>query len=247
MTQVLSANHIHFARQGKAILQDVSLNLNRGEIVTLIGPNGAGKTTLVRILLNLLPADSGQVERFGNPNIGYMPQKLHIDNSMPLSVHRFLSLTGADKHAIGQALARVGVPDSKNQAVTRLSGGELQRVMLARAILRKPDILVLDEPVQGVDIAGQSQLYRLITELRDEFQCAVLMISHDLHLVMAQTDTVVCLNHHICCHGHPESVSADPAFLELFGSQEDAGVAMYTHHHDHQHRHGSGECIDHKH
>lgn len=247
MTQVLAANHINFTRDGKTILQDVSLTLNRGEIVTLIGPNGAGKTTLVRILLNLVSADSGQIERAPNAAVGYMPQKLHIDNTMPLSVYRFLALTGADKLAIRAALARVGVQDLGNQGITRLSGGELQRVMLARAILRKPDILVLDEPVQGVDIAGQSQLYRLISQLRDEFHCAVLMISHDLHLVMAQTDTVVCLNHHVCCHGHPENVSADPAFLELFGHQQDTGVAMYTHHHDHQHRHGSGECIDHKH
>jgi len=241
---LLTARGINFQRESKAILSDVNLDLHRGEILTLIGPNGAGKTTLVRILLKLQAADSGSVMRAEGAVIGYMPQKLFIDNTMPLSVYRFLALTGGSKSDIGTALGRVGVVDLQRQAMARLSGGELQRVMLARAILRKPDILVLDEPVQGVDIAGQSQLYRLITQLRDELDCGVLMISHDLHLVMAQTDTVICLNHHICCHGHPESVSADPAFLELFGREQDTGVAMYTHHHDHQHRHGSGECLD---
>lgn len=237
MTQVLAATGIQFKRAGRVILQDVSLTLNRGEILTLIGPNGAGKTTLVRILLGLLPADQGQIHRYGNPVIGYMPQKLFIDNTMPLTVYRFLALVRRDRPAIEASLAKVGLVDIAERAMVSLSGGELQRVMLARAILRKPDILVLDEPTQGVDIGGQSQLYGLISELRDELNCAVLMISHDLHLVMAQTDTVVCLNHHICCHGHPENVTVDPAFLELFGDQQDTGVAVYTHHHDHSHDH----------
>ncbi|WP_317932791.1 zinc ABC transporter ATP-binding protein ZnuC [Halioxenophilus sp. WMMB6] len=245
MTQLLSATDICFQRDDKAILQNVSLELQRGEILTLIGPNGAGKTTLVRILLGLLHADSGSVQFAPGVSVGYMPQKLFIDNTMPLSVYRFLALTGKTCRAeVVAALQRVGVNDLINTEMTRLSGGELQRVMLARAILRKPDLLVLDEPVQGVDISGQSQLYRLIGQLRTELGSAVVMVSHDLHLVMAQTDTVVCLNHHICCHGHPEHVSVDPAFLELFGRQQDTGVAVYTHHHDHQHRHGSGECLD---
>ncbi len=244
LTQLLAASNVNFTRDGKAILRDVDLSLSAGEILTLIGPNGAGKTTLVRILLNLQSADSGQVTVKPGAVIGYMPQKLFIDGSMPLSVYRFLALTGCSKSDIASALQRVGVGDLSGHAMSKLSGGEMQRVMLARAILRKPDILVLDEPVQGVDIAGQSQLYGLIGQLRDQLNCGVLMISHDLHLVMAQTDTVICLNHHICCQGHPENVSADPAFLELFGRQQDTGVAMYTHHHDHQHRHGSGDCCD---
>lgn len=244
MTQLLAASNVHFTRDGKAILSDVHLSLSAGEILTLIGPNGAGKTTLVKILLNLQAADSGVITRKPGAVVGYMPQKLFIDATMPLNVYRFLALTRSGKDDIARALARVGVADLRQQAMSKLSGGELQRVMLARAILRKPDILVLDEPVQGVDIAGQSQLYGLIGQLRDELHCGVLMISHDLHLVMAQTDTVICLNHHICCQGHPENVSADPAFLELFGREQDTGVAMYTHHHDHQHRHGSGECCD---
>lgn len=244
MTQLLAASNVNFTRDGKAILSNVNLTLNAGEILTLIGPNGAGKTTLVRILLNLQAADTGQIDLKPGAVVGYMPQKLFIDNTMPLSVYRFLALTGGSKGDISDALQRVGVADLTAKAMSTLSGGEMQRVMLARAILRKPDILVLDEPVQGVDIAGQSQLYGLIGQLRDQLNCGVLMISHDLHLVMAQTDTVICLNHHICCQGHPENVSADPAFLELFGHQQDTGVAMYTHHHDHQHRHGSGECCD---
>ncbi|WP_434064654.1 zinc ABC transporter ATP-binding protein ZnuC [Sessilibacter corallicola] len=235
---LLSANNVLFQRNGKAILDGVDIQIQRGEILTLIGPNGAGKTTLVRILLGLLSPDKGNIKRSKNLTIGYMPQKLSLDGSMPLTVDRFLALTGSKPAAIGEALARVDVPAIGRQLMSKLSGGELQRVMLARAIVRKPDLLVLDEPVQGVDITGQSKLYRLIGELRSELNCAVLMISHDLHLVMAQTDTVVCLNHHICCQGHPESISTDPAFLELFGQQTDTGVAVYTHHHDHQHDSG---------
>lgn len=242
MTQLLTANNLNFSRDGKVILSDINLSLDRGEIVTLIGPNGAGKTTLVRVLLNLQSPNSGDVRISKGAVIGYMPQKLFIDNTMPLSVYRFLALTNARKPEISAALAQVGVAGLQKRAMNQLSGGELQRVLLARAILRKPDILVLDEPVQGVDISGQSQLYDLIGKLRDELNCGVLMISHDLHLVMAKTDTVLCLNQHICCHGHPEKVSVDPAFLELFGHQKDTGVAVYTHHHDHDH--SSGECND---
>lgn len=245
VSQLLAASGINFTREGKVILSNVSLNLRRGEILTLIGPNGAGKTTLVRILLKLQSADSGEIVRSPGAVTGYMPQKLFIDNTMPLSVRRFLALTNTETEAIETALARVGMADQPNQAMSKLSGGELQRVLLARAILRKPDLLVLDEPVQGVDIGGQSQLYELIAQLRTELNCGVLMVSHDLHLVMAQTDTVLCLNHHICCQGHPEKVRVDPAFLELFGHEQDTGVAVYTHHHDHQHRHGSGEHCDH--
>lgn len=235
MQPLLSASGILFERQGKTILDHVDISIGRGEILTLIGPNGAGKTTLVRILLGLLTPDQGEINRSKRLTIGYMPQKLSLDSSMPLTVKRFLALTGAKPQVISDALSRVGVPTVDQQMMSQLSGGELQRVMLARAIVRKPDLLVLDEPVQGVDITGQSKLYHLISDLRKELGCAVLMISHDLHLVMAQTDTVVCLNHHICCHGHPENISTDPAFLELFGQQTDTGVVVYTHHHDHQH------------
>lgn len=220
---------------GQNILDQVNLTLTRGEIVTLIGPNGAGKTTLVRTVLGLLKADTGSVWRQPRLTIGYMPQKLHVDATLPLSVLRFLRLVpGVDRTSAASALAEVGADHLLDSPLQTISGGELQRVLLARALLRKPELLVLDEPVQGVDVSGQAELYRLITQLRNRYGCGVLMVSHDLHLVMSTTDQVVCLNHHICCSGHPEQVSGDPAFVELFG-QDARSLAIYHHHHDHAH------------
>jgi zinc transport system ATP-binding protein len=220
---------------GQAVLQDVQLQVDTGQIVTLIGPNGAGKTTLVRAVLGLLRPDSGTVWRKPRLRIGYMPQKLVVDPSLPLSVLRFLRLVpGVDRASAQAALAEVGAEQVIDSPLQSISGGELQRVLLARALLRKPELLVLDEPVQGVDVAGQAELYRLITRLRDRHHCGVLMVSHDLHLVMSTTDQVICLNRHVCCSGHPEQVSGDPAFVELFG-QDARSLAVYHHHHDHSH------------
>lgn len=220
---------------GQNILDQVNLTLTRGEIVTLIGPNGAGKTTLVRTVLGLLKPDTGSVWRQPRLTIGYMPQKLHVDATLPLSVLRFLRLVpGVNRTSAASALAEVGADHLLDSPLQTISGGELQRVLLARALLRKPELLVLDEPVQGVDVSGQAELYRLITQLRNRYGCGVLMVSHDLHLVMSTTDQVVCLNHHICCSGHPEQVSGDPAFVELFG-QDARSLAIYHHHHDHAH------------
>ncbi|MWV10930.1 zinc ABC transporter ATP-binding protein ZnuC [Pseudomonas sp. R-28-1W-6] len=220
---------------GQAVLQDVQLTVRAGEIVTLIGPNGAGKTTLVRAVLGLLKPDSGRVQRKARLRIGYMPQKLHVDPTLPLSVLRFLRLVpGVDRAAAQAALAEVGAEQVIDSPLQGISGGELQRVLLARALLREPELLVLDEPVQGVDVAGQAELYRLITRLRDRHGCGVLMVSHDLHLVMSTTDQVVCLNRHVCCSGHPEQVSNDPVFVEMFG-QDARSLAIYHHNHDHSH------------
>jgi zinc transport system ATP-binding protein len=220
---------------GQAVLQDVQLTVRAGEIVTLIGPNGAGKTTLVRAVLGLLKPDSGRVQRKARLRIGYMPQKLHVDPTLPLSVLRFLRLVpGVDRAAAQAALAEVGAEQVIDSPLQGISGGELQRVLLARALLREPELLVLDEPVQGVDVAGQAELYRLITRLRDRHGCGVLMVSHDLHLVMSTTDQVVCLNRHVCCSGHPEQVSNDPVFVEMFG-QDAKSLAIYHHNHDHSH------------
>ncbi|HWV10184.1 MAG TPA: zinc ABC transporter ATP-binding protein ZnuC [Pseudomonas sp.] len=220
---------------GQPVLQDVQLGVKPGEIVTLIGPNGAGKTTLVRTVLGLLKPDTGDVWRKPRLRIGYMPQKLHVDATLPLSVLRFLRLVpGVKRDDAAAALGEVGASHVIDSPLQGISGGELQRVLLARALLRKPELLVLDEPVQGVDVAGQAELYRLITRLRDRHGCGVLMVSHDLHLVMSTTDQVVCLNRHVCCSGHPEQVSGDPAFVELFG-QDAKSLAVYHHHHDHAH------------
>ena len=220
---------------GQAVLDDVQLSVHPGEIVTLIGPNGAGKTTLVRVVLGLLQPERGSVRRTPRLRIGYMPQKLHVDATLPLSVLRFLRLVpGVDRKRALAALAEVGAEQVIDSPLQSISGGEMQRVLLARALLREPQLLVLDEPVQGVDVAGQAELYRLISRLRERHGCGVLMVSHDLHLVMSATDQVVCLNRHVCCSGHPEQVSGDPAFIELFG-QDAKSLAVYHHHHDHDH------------
>ena len=222
------------------VLQEVSLNIRENRIITLIGPNGAGKTTLVRIVLGLLAPDRGVIQRAPQLKIGYMPQKLSLEPTMPLSVKRFLQFAEPDLKLCQEALARTGIPGLMENPVQALSGGETQRMLLARALLRKPNLLVLDEPVQGVDVSGQEELYQLIANLRHELNCGIFMVSHDLHLVMAATDEVVCLNQHVCCSGSPQQVSINPAFVELFGAK----TALYTHHHDHHHDLHSGIIAD---
>lgn len=235
---LIKAENIALSDGEQVLLHDINLSISRGEIITLIGPNGAGKTTLLNILLGLRQASSGKIECAADLQVGYMPQRLQLNPQLPLTVERFLLLantkTSITPTNINSALTRTGVAHLKTKDINNLSGGEIQRVLLARALLRKPNLLVLDEPVQGVDIGGQNKLYQLIKELRDELSCGVLMVSHDLHLVMAATDHVICLNQHVCCHGHPESVSNHPAYLELFGHTAD-NLATYTHHHDHDH------------
>ena len=244
--ELLSLTQVSLRLNATDVLEGVNLSVKRGEIVTLIGPNGAGKTSLVRIVLGLLKASGGKVWRRSRLRIGYMPQKLQIDPSLPLTVLRFLLLVpGTRRPAVEAALAEVGAAHLLARPLQQVSGGELQRILLARALLRKPDLLVLDEPVQGVDVNGQIELYQLITRLRDRYGCGVLMVSHDLHLVMATTNTVVCLNRHVCCSGHPEQVSLDPAFVAMFGEQASA-LAVYNHHHDHAHD-LHGEVVPHEH
>lgn len=244
---LLSLTDIHLQRDGRRVLDGVTLRLDAGKILTLIGPNGAGKTCLVRIALGLLQADSGTRNSKAGLRIGYMPQKLGLNEALPLDVQRFLHLAkpGLKTSALEQTLNDVGADHVMNTPVARLSGGELQRVLLARALLREPELLVLDEPAQGVDISGQEELYALITKVRNQLGCGVLMVSHDLHLVMAATDHVLCLNRHVCCEGHPESVSAHPEYLRLFGAQGVKNVAVYNHHHDHHHN-AHGEVCNHE-
>jgi zinc transport system ATP-binding protein len=221
---------------GRLLLDNISLTLNPGEILTVIGPNGAGKTTLLRVALGLLKQTQGQVKRRAGLKIGYMPQRLAIDSTFPLTVKRFLQLgcDGDMKRAMA-LLDEVGAASTISTPMQNLSGGETQRVLLARALVREPDMLVLDEPVQGVDVNGQTELYRLISNIRKDHDCSVLMVSHDLHLVMAATDRVLCLNRHICCTGTPEAVTSDPAYVELFGPQAATELAVYAHHPDQEH------------
>ncbi len=234
------------------VVQNVNLDLHKDCITTLIGPNGAGKTTLVRVVLGLIKPTTGNVWQQPGLSIGYMPQKLHIDRTFPLTVKRFLQTARIrNEDTMISALEAVSAEHLLTHSMHDLSGGETQRIMLARALLREPQLLVLDEPVQGVDINGQVELYNLIGQIRKQRGCGVLMISHDLHLVMSSTDHVICLNRHICCSGHPEHVSNDPSFIDLFGQQGANSFALYSHHHNHSHdTHGdvitahpqTGEC-----
>jgi len=232
---LMSAKNLGYTVRGLQILHAVDLQVHRSEILTLIGPNGAGKTSLVRILLGLKKATSGEVYTKPGVNVGYVPQKLHIDPVLPLRVRDFLLTAGRfAQQKLLKVLEEVHMPHLLNSSLHTLSGGEFQRVLLARALLNQPDVLVLDEPATGVDIIGQQALYQTIKHIRDRHGCGVLMVSHDLHLVMASTDQVVCLNTHICCTGHPDDVSAHPEYLKIFG-QAMEGLAPYSHHHDHSH------------
>jgi zinc transport system ATP-binding protein len=223
-------------RSGRWLVRDVGLSVARGEIVTLIGPNGSGKTTTAKMALGVLPPDEGRGGPHPGVRIGYVPQKLHIDWTVPLTVARLLRLTARlTDREVTRALERVGIAHLAGAQVQTLSGGEFQRALLARAIARHPDLLVLDEPVQGVDFNGEIALYELIAGIRDELGCGILLISHDLHVVMAATDRVICLNGHICCEGTPHAVAESDAYRSLFGRRAAASLAVYEHSHDHTH------------
>lgn len=212
----------------REILKDISFNLKAGRILTLLGPNGAGKSTVIRLVLGLLNPTSGKVERLNALRVGYVPQKLYLEPTMPLTVKRFMTLKpGVHNKDILPALERVNAAKLIDQPMQKLSGGESQRVLLARALLNQPQLLVLDEPTQGVDVNGQLALYDLINQLRHELGCAILMVSHDLHLVMAKTDEVLCLNGHICCSGTPDVVSSHPEFIAMFGSRGAEQLGIY--------------------
>src|SRR5262245_44737064 len=235
-TALISARGLRLARAGRPILIDIDIDISPGEIVTLIGPNGAGKTMLVRSLLGLEPLDSGEVRRRDGLVIGYAPQRFDIDRAIPLTVARFISLgRRGTREEIEHVLAGVGAAALFDRQLSELSGGELQRVVLARALIRSPSLLVLDEPVRGVDYAGEAELYTLIGKLRTERGFGVLLVSHDLHVVMAQSDRVICLNRHVCCSGVPQSVAQHPEYARLFGPTAARALGLYHHHHDHRH------------
>jgi zinc transport system ATP-binding protein len=220
----------------RPVLDRIDLSLHAGQIVTVIGPNGAGKTTLIRVVLGLIRPAAGAVWRRPGLRVGYMPQAADIERTLPLTVRRFLALgPHRDDARIAAALEEVGAPRLLDRSVHELSGGERKRMLLARALLADPELLVLDEPTANVDVAGQGEFYDVIGRLRDLRRCAVLLVSHDLYLVMAATDIVVCLNRHICCSGRPDAIGRHPEYLALFGPRLAATLGLYAHAHDHRH------------
>jgi zinc transport system ATP-binding protein len=251
---LVSLSNVGVRRNGRWLVRGVDFSVSRGEIVTLIGPNGSGKSTTVKAAIGVLKPDEGRVDRASGLKVGYVPQKLSIDWTLPLTVRRLMTLTGPLSNSdMTAALEAVGLSHMAGAEVQHLSGGEFQRALMARAIARKPDLLVLDEPVQGVDFSGEIALYDLIKSIRNSTGCGILLISHDLHVVMAATDTVICLNGHVCCRGTPQAVTQSAEYVRLFGSRAAQALAVYSHDHDHTHLpdgrvlHSDGTVTDHCH
>ncbi len=231
---------------GRTVLEAVDVDLERGEIVTVVGPNGSGKTSLLRAVIGAVKPVAGSVERAPGMIIGYVPQVLHVDPTLPLSVGRFLSLpVRRAARDIAASLERAGAPGLAARPMVELSGGQFQRVLLARALLARPDLLVLDEPTQGLDQPGAADFYRQLDGVRTELDCGVLMVSHDLHVVMSASDRVLCLNGHVCCHGTPEVVASAPEYRALFGTGTHGALALYRHDHDHAHDHAPAPAEGH--
>ena len=223
-------------RGGTRTLHDVDLSVGRGEIVTIVGPNGSGKTTLLRAIIGAVAPDAGTVERAPGLRIGYVPQSLYVDSTLPLTVARFMRLPRAMPDGdVRRALAEAGVPDLRDRQMAALSGGQFQRVLLARALTSRPDLLLLDEATRGLDQPGSAAFYRRIDAVRRDLGCAVLMVSHDLHVVMSASDRVLCLNGHVCCQGAPDIVASAPEYRALFGGGTGGALALYRHDHDHHH------------
>ncbi len=239
---LLSVSDLSVELAGNTILHDVALHIDRREIVTIVGPNGSGKSTLLRTIVGAIKPTAGSIKRESKLAIGYVPQHLRIDPTLPITVRRFLDLPkpvcGADA---AQALKQVGTTNLESRQLTELSGGQFQRVLLARALIGKPDLLILDEATQGLDQLGSAAFYQLIDTIRNEIDCAVLMVSHELHVVMAASDRVICLNGHVCCEGHPEQVVSAPEYRALFGSGTQGALALYRHEHSHSHD-ADGNC-----
>lgn len=246
---LIEAKNMGLIRDGQRVLSHVDFTVNAGEIVTIVGPNGSGKTSLLRLLLGALPPSQGAITRQTGLKIGYVPQKMNVRQSLPMTVRRFLSLpTKVDAQESELALEMAGAEGLAERQMSALSGGQFQRVLLARATLGRPDILMLDEPTQGLDQPGSAMFYRQIETVRDTLGCAVLMVSHELHVVMSASDRVICLNGHVCCEGTPDVVSSAPAYRELFGTGTGGALALYRHDHDHEHDHNHGrDHRDHTH
>ncbi|MEM9870590.1 MAG: metal ABC transporter ATP-binding protein [Pseudomonadota bacterium] len=235
---LISVTGLSVAYGAHIVLRNVDLSLDAGEIVTIVGPNGSGKTSLLRAIIGATPPAAGQINRAAGLKVGYVPQRLHIDQTLPITVERFMSLTHRVPRATcAAALAAADVPDLLKRQMSRLSGGQFQRVLLARALINTPDVLLLDEATQGLDQPGSAAFYRQIEAVRNNTGCAVLMISHDLHVVMSASDRVICLNGHVCCEGTPAVVASAPEYRALFGAGTGGALALYRHDHDHDHDH----------
>lgn len=244
----ISAHDLSVRLGGRLVLKDVNVTIDPGEIVTIVGPNGSGKSTFLRALIGAVPLASGHIETATNLTIGYVPQKLAIDAALPMTVRRFLGLPrriSATRAAT--ALDHAGVPGLNDRQMADLSGGQFQRVLLARALLNRPRLLLLDEATQGLDQPGSAAFYRQIEAVRRDIGCAVVMVSHDLHVVMAASDRVLCMNGHICCEGTPEIVAGAPEYRALFGSGTKGALALYRHEHSHSHDHGHDHDQEHHH
>ena len=243
---LIKLNNCGVKRNNKWLVRGVSLNVNKGQIVTLIGPNGSGKSTTAKMALGILKPDEGSNTISQSIKISYVPQKISIDWSLPLRVIDFMKITEKfAKNEIEEALSMTGIKKLIFRDVKNLSGGEFQRLLMARAIAKNPDFLVLDEPVQGVDYPGEIALYKIIQEIVKNLNCGILLISHNLHVVMSQTDHVICLNGHVCCSGAPKSIVKEPEYIKLFGDNMDPTLALYQHEHDHQHL--PDGSVDHSH
>lgn len=242
---LIETRDLDIAQGGRTILRDVNLAISPAEIVTIVGPNGSGKSTLLRALIGALRPARGRVTRTTGLRIGYVPQKLAIDGALPMTVRRFLSLPRRiDDTAAARALQQAGVADLGRRQMVDLSGGQFQRVLLARALLEAPQLLLLDEATQGLDQPGAAAFYRQIEQVRRDLGCAVVMVSHDLHVVMATSDRVLCINGHICCEGAPEIVAGAPEYRALFGTGTKGALALYRHEHGHTHDHGHHDHED---
>ncbi|AAO27020.1 high-affinity zinc uptake system ATP-binding protein ZnuC [Buchnera aphidicola str. Bp (Baizongia pistaciae)] len=236
MSIFIQLNNISVNFNNRSILSNISLALTPNCILTLIGPNGAGKSTLVRVILGLLKPNQGKIFFKNNLRIGYIPQKLNLHSTLPITVNRFMNLSYFnDKNYIQGMLSRINIIHLKHHPLQKLSGGEMQKVLLARALLKKPELLVLDEPTQGIDIIGKIAFYKLVNQIKNELKCSILMVSHDLSIVMANTDKVICLNNHICCSGPPETISKNSEFIAIFGNIGKNYLALYRHRHNHHH------------
>jgi zinc transport system ATP-binding protein len=243
MTTLIEGIDIYLTRQERTILSNVSLKIDSGDFITLIGPNGAGKSMLLKTLLGLIKPDSGRVIRKDGLRIGFVPESLNIDPTLPLSVQRFLTLNVNKEELDDEIIAETNITDLLDRQMTNLSGGERQRVLLARALHAHPEILILDEPAQNLDMSGQLNLYALMEKIFERRKIAILMVSHDLHLVMSSTQKVVCLYEHICCSGEPQAVAKDPEFISLFGEDMARLLSVYPHAHDHSHDHNHSHNV----